>query len=142
MQITTTVKDAISPQLSKAMRVLDDPKPILEAMGLVLLSRATRAFDDPSLRPLRWPDRKDSNTTHPLLKLSGSLWRSLGLTRLTSTGMTLGSDRPYAAVQQLGNKRPGIPARPFMPFLGEDLVPEAREEVEDVARAKLLAMLE
>lgn len=172
MQITVTRTDHISPRLRRAVKELENRKPITEAMGLYLTSWTVRAFDDASLRPAPWPSRQGMlPRARPLLKLSGSLWRSIK-SRSTNDRVTISSDRKYAAIHQLGGttsphiikarnkkylfwpgaghpvksvKHPGsrIPARPFMPFLGSGgMMPAAREGVEDVIRVKVLEMLQ
>lgn len=172
MQVTVTTFDGISPGLRKAIKALDNPKPVLEAMGLSVVSWARRAFDDPSYRPSPWAQRKD-NLPHPLLKLHGAtgLWGSIGLTNITKTSVSGGSDRPYAAIHQLGGvtpahiikpknkkalfwpgaahpvkqvKHPGskVPPRPYFPFYANgDMIPAAAQQVESVGRNKVLSML-
>ena len=139
MQVSLTTRDAITPGLRQAIKQFEQPKPILEAMGLFLVGWTKGAFDDPMLRPSPWPARKNPKETHPLLKLSGSLWRSIDTTA-TNTEVKLHSDREYAAVHQLGGTK--LKARPFMPFLGDgSIMPEAKEGLEDVGREKVLSML-
>src|SRR4051794_28845950 len=119
-----SVHDGITPELARKARRIADKKPILEAMGLQLVSITKRSFSDASLRPKAWPPRK-SGGTHSLLRKSGSLWQSIRITQTTGESVTVGSDRVYAAIQQFGSRKQkgrgsGIPARPFFPFASPD----------------------
>jgi phage gpG-like protein len=141
------IRDTLSAGIEKRIRALADRKPVLEAMGLELVSITTRAFSDPALRPSPWPARKNTRlVTNPktgrqktiatgklrtlriredkqtwsLLRKSGALVQSIRITQVGTNSVTVGSDRPYAAVHQFGSKKPkgrggGIPARPFFP---------------------------
>lgn len=73
-------------------------------MGLYVVSWSQQAFDNPAKRPAPWAPRKDSNKTHPLLKLHGAtgLWGSIRIIRVTNDTVTNGSERPYAAAHQFG----------------------------------------
>lgn len=174
MQLTVTVHDAISPALKRAVKQFENRKPILEAMGLFVVSWSTRAFNDASLRPAVWAPRQDKSKTHPLLKMSGTLWRSIKPDEPTNNSITISSHTAYSAIHQLGGQtrphvikfkhkkalfwpgakhpvksvnHPGskIPARPFMPFLGNGggarMMPAAREELEVLVHDKVLSML-
>jgi phage gpG-like protein len=154
------IRDTLSAGIEKRIRALADRKPVLEAMGLELVSITTRAFSDPALRPSPWPARKNTRLvtdpktgrqktisdvnrktqhvtdaatgklrtlriredkqTWSLLRKSGALVQSIRITQVGTNSVTVGSDRPYAAVHQFGSKKPkgrggGIPARPFFP---------------------------
>jgi len=52
------IRDHITPDLAAKARKLSDKKPVLEAMGLQLVSITQRAFDDESLRVKNWPPLK------------------------------------------------------------------------------------
>lgn len=112
------IKDQISPDLlkkAKAMRP-DGRKRLLSAMGQAVKSMGVRAFTQPGLRAAAWSPRKDQKKTHALLQLTTTLRKSIRVTSLTSDRVNVGSDRPYAAVHQLGSKKQNIPARPYLPF--------------------------
>jgi phage gpG-like protein len=133
------IRDTLSAGIQQRIRALADRKPVLEAMGVELVSIAKRAFSDPALRPAPWPARKNTRlVTNPktgrqktigaqtakqtwsLLRKSGALMHSIRITQITDNSVTVGSDRPYAAVHQFGSRKQkgrggGIPARPFFP---------------------------
>jgi phage gpG-like protein len=88
--------------------------------------------------------------------------QSIRITRLDNASVTIGSDRPYAAIHQFGGiirpksggrlkfqvngqwfsaKQVTIPARPFFPFRNGKLIESARAAVESTARVKLAALL-
>lgn len=95
-------RDNISPTLAKLARDIANRKPILQAMGAELQSITIRAFRDASLRALPWPPKKDG--TNATLYKSGALKHSIRITKVTNDHVTVGSDRPYAAIQQLGGQ--------------------------------------
>jgi phage gpG-like protein len=141
--VVTKVQDLITPSIARNLRALQNPTPALKALGTVLVSMTTRAFNDPGLRPSAWAPlspktlkrRKATGRGSAPLKLTGTLARSPRITGLTGRTVTIGSDRPYAAHHQLGSrdgKRP--PARPFFPFT-KDGRPTPR------ARSSALAVL-
>ncbi|WP_448579257.1 phage virion morphogenesis protein, partial [Thermosphaera sp.] len=158
-------RDLLTPALRHLARKISDKKPILEAMGLALVSVTQRAFNDPSLRPAPWPARRGG--ANPLLKRSGLLWKSPRIVALDGQSVTVGTDRPYAAYHQFGTRpymirprskralfwpgaahpvrharHPGLPARPFFPFDSSGrMMDRARECVRAAAAAKLRAML-
>ena len=137
--------DTISPGLARAIRSTNNPRPILEAMGLQLAAITKRAFTDPALRASAWAPRKGGGS-HQLLRKSGALWHSPRISELTNSSVSVGSDRIYAAIQQFGSSKKsgrgsGIPARPFFPFKARAMTPIARQKIERIARAKIAAML-
>jgi hypothetical protein len=48
--------------------------------------------------------------------VTGAMWQSIRISELTGDHVTVASDRPCAAAQQLGSAKKNIPARPFFPF--------------------------
>lgn len=140
------IRDKITPALAKAAKGIHDKRPILEAMGLAIVSITQRAFSDSALRPKPWPARKKP-APHSLLRKSGALWHSIRISELSNESVTVGSDRVYAAIQQFGSSKKsgrgsGIPARPFFPFIGQDkLTPIAAEKVKKAALVKIAKLL-
>jgi phage gpG-like protein len=138
------IRDTISPALAKLDAGLKDPRPVLQAMGTELVSITVRAFRDAALRAMPWPPKKDGTAAR--LYKSGALKQSIRITEVTINTVTVGTDRPYAAIHQLGGQtrahiirpkfkgalhwggkggpvvksvnHPGskIPPRPFFPF--------------------------
>ncbi len=91
------------------------------------------------MRPTPWPLRKKP-APHALLRKSGALWHSIHITALTGDQVTVGSDRVYAAIQQLGGR--GIPPRPFFPFFEDGrMTPTAQDKIHKIALAKLASLL-
>ncbi len=119
-----------------------DRKPLLEAMGLEMVSITKRAFTDESLRAAAWPPRK-SGGDHSLLRKSGALWQSIRISGITNNEVTVSSDRIYAAIQQLGSRKEkgrgsGIPPRPFFPFdKSGNMTPKARALIESVLKVAI-----
>ena len=171
MQINFSVRDNISPQLAKLAQRLVNRRPLLEAMGLQLVSLTKRAFNDESLRPSTWAAVNKIGPKNAPLKKTGALYQSIKISSLTNNTVTASSDRPYAAIHQLGGKtsahiirarnalalywpgaahpvkqvnHPGsnIPARPYFPFRPDGApTPMAIQKLEAILRAKLQAML-
>lgn len=106
------VKDTLSPDLRKRAAAAGDKRPLLLAMGTAFLSVGKEAFTSPAARAETWAPRKDDKP-HPLLMESGTLETSL-VVRVKGDKAIVSSDRPYAAVHQLGGEH--IPARPYLPF--------------------------
>ena len=163
------IRNSLSPALVKLATDIQDRRPVLEAIGAELVSMTVRAFRDESLRALPWPLKKDGSRA--TLYQSGALKHSIRITALTNDFVTVGSDRRYAAIQQLGGvtkpheilakykaalawpgaahpvksvQHPGskIPPRPFFPVRPDgSLTPEARRKIESVARTKIRILL-
>jgi phage gpG-like protein len=165
MQTTITTSDTLSPAMRALYARANDKRGIHEAIGLGLVSLAARAFGDPTFRVSAWAPLKSGQPS--TLRKSGTLWQSIRVTETGETGVTVGSDRKYAAIHQMGGRTPArvirprngkalwwpgaahpvksvnhpgskMPPRPFLPFYPDGRPTEkAREMVEDVVRAKL-----
>jgi phage gpG-like protein len=67
---------------------------------------------------------------------SGTLEGSLRVLTTSANQVTVGSDRPYAAIHQLGGEH--IPARPYLPFYQSGQITGlGKERVERALRASL-----
>lgn len=115
------IHNSISPNLARLIVKVKDRRPVLEAMGQQLVTITKKAFNDASLRASAWPGRA-SDARHigynakgqrinkntgkvegkPLLKKTGALWQSIRITAVAPESVTVGSDRPYAAIHQFG----------------------------------------
>jgi phage gpG-like protein len=148
MKITVSISDTITRALAKLGDAAQKPL-LMEAAGLAILSMTRRAFQEPSLRPTSWPARS-SAASHALLKKSGTLWRSIAITNVTASSVSITSDRVYAAIHQFGGvikpKQAGgslvfsiagkkvfaksvtIPARPFFPVTSGGQFTEAAQK--------------
>jgi phage gpG-like protein len=70
------------------------------------------------------------------MNLTPKLWRSIRVISISNDTVTIGSDKPYAAIHQLGGD--DIPARPYLPFYaGGQLTPLGRQRVERALAAAL-----
>lgn len=130
------IKDTISPDLLKRARAAGDTRPLLMAMGTAVKTVGQQAFTDASARAEQWAPRKDPKKTHPLLMETGSLEGSLVVEVVNSDRVIVRSDRPYAAIHQLGGEH--IPARPYLPFYKSgEITALGRRKVENALKAAL-----
>jgi phage gpG-like protein len=149
-----SISDTLSPSLAKKIRALEDPRPVLEAMGLQLLSLTARSFNDPSVRVMAWAPLKPKTIAEKIkagkstaiLKRDVILARSFRMTNLTKRSVQIGTDRKYAATHQFGSAKKRIPARPMLPFVGSNpatatLAPIARLKIQKIGQAKLDSLL-
>ena len=144
MQVTLSSSffDTITPDLRGKLLRIENRRPILDKIGELAKQTAARAFNDSSLRPTAWANKSDGSPAR--LRKQNLLARSPRVTNISNDSITVGSDRKYAAIHQLGGQtrahvikpRPGkkalkfggkfytkvnhpgskIPARPFLPF--------------------------
>jgi phage gpG-like protein len=166
MNITVSIKETIGSALSAGLKTAKS-RDMVEAMGAEIVAIGQRAFNDPSLRPAQWPNKKGGAAA--TLKVSGALWHSLRIVAVSGSAVTVGSDRPYASIHQLGGKtrphkivprngralnwpgaphpmksvnHPGsnIPARPYFPVSATgQLTIQASSSIASILRAKLRA---
>lgn len=113
-QIRVTSKDDISPRLKRAAAAAKSPK-LMHAVGTGLVGYTKRAFNFPAMRPAPWPAKKDGSPA-TLKSREATLWRSIRVVKAEARRVRIGSDRPYAAIHQLGGKTRPMPARPYFPF--------------------------
>lgn len=109
------ISDGITPSLRARALAVRDRAPLLEAMGQAVKTLTDQAFTSPEKRAQAWMKRKDDKP-HALLQKKTTLRKSIRVISVTNDQVVIGSDRPYAAVHQLGSEKQNIPARPFMPF--------------------------
>ena len=129
-------KHELSPRLRALSGKLTDLRPSLEAAGLQIVSITQRSFRDASLRAAPWAPKADGSPA--TLIQSGTLLRSIRITKLLAASVAVGTDRIYAALQQFGGeikpvnakvlvwttkegkkvfaKRVKVPPRPFFPI--------------------------
>lgn len=129
------IRDTITPDLRRRAEAAGDKRPLLLAMGTAVKSLGQQAFSDAAKRPTTWAPRKDQKKTHPLLLESGTLETSLRV-EVESSRVIIESDRPYAAIHQLGGEH--IPARPYLPFYQSGGLTElGRRRVENALKGAL-----
>ena len=143
------VKDRITPAIARRLRAVKDTRPVLEAMGTEGVSLTKRAFTDAALRPSPWAPLKPSTLARKkgsILRESGAMWQSIRITETTAKSVAWGSDRKYAAIQQLGGQagkggKVTLPPRPFFPVLNGKITPAARVKIDLVAKKKIDSLL-
>lgn len=138
--MSMSIRDQLSPKMAKLMRRVENPSKILEAAGAAVEGISVRAFRDESLRPVEWEELHAATLANKgdrgnLLIESGALVHSLTHV-VGSNQVEIGSDRPYAATHQFG--RGPIPARPFIPVLGDELTAIAADEVRSAVEAVIM----
>lgn len=94
--------DEVSPAFANLKTTLNNLGPVLESIGLEIVSITQQAFADATLRAAPWPPKRDGSPA-TLIK-TGMLRESIRIIEIGSTSVTVGSDRVYAAVQQLGSR--------------------------------------
>ncbi|HTJ78531.1 MAG TPA: phage virion morphogenesis protein [Rariglobus sp.] len=158
--MSVQLRDTLSPALAWLARGVRHPKAILEAMGTQLESLTKRAFNEPSLRPAPWKNKWDGSPA--TLRKNQLLVRSIRITALTDTSVTVGTDRIYAAIHQFGGvikakgkalrlqlgnrtlfvKQVTIPARPFFPWLNGRMTPLALERIQKTGERKIASLVQ
>lgn len=154
MQIKVTkAQDLITPSLARNIARLANPSTALKAAATVLVSLATRAFNDASLRPTPWralaaatlAQRARDKRGTAILKRTGTLARSPRVVSVNNRQAVIGSDRragshSLAAIHQLGTKNGKMPARPFFPFTASGIATSKARSLTAVAINKVLAL--
>lgn len=131
------IRNEISPDLHRRAAAAANKRPLLAAMGQAVKALGIQAFTDPGLRPAYWPPRQDT-LPHALLQKSTMLRKSIRVITISGDTVIMGSDRPYAARQQLGGG--GIPARPYLPFYRTgQMTPLGRQRTDRALLAALRA---
>src|ERR1051326_8523731 len=102
-------RDDVSASLDKLDAALQALGPILEAVGLEVVSITQRAFADASLRVASWAPKRDGSPA--TLIQSGVLHQSIRITNIGGTTVTVGSDgRTKLTFNQLGGRSRLTPA--------------------------------
>ncbi len=157
--------NTLSPALASLYKAVSDKRGLHAAIGLGLASLGKRAFNDASLRPAPWANKANGQPSR--LRDTGTMAKSIRMTSATTRGTTVGSDRDYAAIHQLGGKtaphkilpkngkalfwpgaahpvafvnHPGskMPPRPYLPFDKSGRpTPQAIRLIEQVLRARV-----
>jgi phage gpG-like protein len=145
--------DEFTPFSHVLQRELTAPQRILNAIGTEVVLITQQAFKDESLRVSVWAPKRDGSPA-TLIK-SGFLRFSIRITNIGDTTVTVGSDRIYAAIQQLGGtivpkskrvlvfsaggtkvfaKKVTIPPRPFFPI-------DAQGNLSAIARDRIAGVI-
>lgn len=157
MELNFTIHDAVTQGLRQLANNVQR-RDLLEAAGMALMSLTRRAFQESQLRPAPWKERLPGQGSHALLKKSGTLWRSIRVSRLSADSVSVTSDRVYAAIHQMGGvirpktaaalkfqlggkwvttQKVTIPARPFFPVINGHFTPAAEARIGRVIELKL-----
>ena len=147
----TLTSDTLTPDLKRKLAAVSGSAlaRVWHSAGTQLLSITRSAFRGAGNRQQAWPNKRDGSPSRLIGK--GTLLASVRIVSADATGVTLGSDRPYARIHQLGGtitakgggalrffsggkwwtvKSVKIPARPFLPFTPEgDVHPKFRVRV-------------
>lgn len=135
--------NTIAPDLAAKIRAAQDARPAMQAAGLVIESFAKRAFREPSLRPAPWAalsaatirEKARRRKSSAVLIRDAVLVRSPRIVGVTSSSVTVGTDRPYARFHQFGK---GRRYRPFFPVdRNGNLTALARTRIESALRRAL-----
>lgn len=150
----TLASDTITPDLRKKLSAVSGGKltQVWRSAGMQLLSITKGAFRNAGNRQQAWPSKRDGKPSNLIAK--GTLLASVRVVSVDSGGVTLGSDRPYARIHQLGGtirakgggalrffsggkwwtvKSVTIPARPFLPFTPDgDIHPKFQVKVRNI----------
>lgn len=94
------LKDTLSPELANLISKAKHRVALLSAIGQRAVGYARDAFTDTSKRPSPWPAKTDGEAA--TLRYTGALQQSPRLISFDNDTVTVGSDRPYAAIHQLG----------------------------------------
>lgn len=152
------LRDKLSPSLASLAAGIENKRPILQAMGGELASLTRRAFNEPGLRPAPWRAKWDGSPA--TLRRNQVLVRSIAITDLSNSHVTVSTDRLYAAIHQFGGeirakgkalrfalggnivfaKKVVMPARPFFPFINGKLTPSAATKIEQIGLDKIASL--
>ena len=143
MNVHFRVDDLATPKIEKLAQAMSagNRRAMLESAGAEVLSAAKGSFNEPSLRASPWAPlsamtlamrKRNGHHGTAILKASGALWHSIRGTSLTADQVTIGTDRPYASVQQFG-ARITVPAHVIKPKKAWALMwPGAKHPVKSV----------
>ena len=112
------IKDTLTPDIRKRAHAAADKKSLLQVMGQAVITLGVQAFTDPAKRSVAWVKRKD-DLPHALLQKKTLLRKSIREIAITDESVTIGSDRPYAAIHQFGGKI-NMPARKTINYFEKD----------------------
>jgi len=132
------VSDTATPDLKRLGSAAKNLRPMFKAVGVAVVSIGKRAFAEAALRPNSWPSKKDGKPA--TLKDTSTLWRSVRVVAAQEKSVIVGSDRPYAAIHQLGGVNRPMPRRGYLPFSKEGKpTPFAHKTIREVINAYIRA---
>lgn len=129
-------RDDVTKDLQRLMGKVKNATPLLRAIGVGLVGVTKSTFNDASLRPLAWAPKKDGSKA-TLKSREATLWRSIRVQSVGTRNVVIGSDRPYAAIHQLGGKTRPMPQRPYFPVHNGQITQAGQTCMADVIEAYL-----
>lgn len=102
MEVSVQTRDLVSPRAARMTERLANTQPLMLSIGVQIVSITQRAFRDSALRPTPWPAKRDGSAA--TLYKDGPLRQSIRVTSVSAGSVTVGSDRPYAAIHQFGGR--------------------------------------
>lgn len=102
MQIRILKLDTATTDLVSIQKRVADLGPMHKAIGVQIVSMTKEAFNEAALRPSTWPAKYGGAAA--TLKKTGTLFRSVRVINADGKGVTVGADRKYAAIHQLGGQ--------------------------------------
>jgi phage gpG-like protein len=127
-------RDDVTKDLQRLIKKVSNPQPLLRSVGVALVGLTKETFKNASLRPIAWVAKKDGSAA-TLRSREATLWRTISIKSVSKSNVVIGSDRPYAAIHQLGGRSRPMPARPYFPFWQNKLTPQGQKRVADVIDA-------
>lgn len=110
------VSDTATPDLKRLGSAAKNLRPMFKAVGVAVVSIGKRSFAEAALRPNSWASKKDGTPATLRGTPTPLLWRSVRVVAAQEKSVTVGSDREYAAIHQLGGKTRPMPRRGYLPF--------------------------
>jgi phage gpG-like protein len=168
--------DTLTPSLRSGLSASRDMRPVWMAALTQIVSITKRSFTDSTMRIASWASKrsftKNTDGTFSVgdggpskLIFKGTLLSSIRVVEVSTSGGSVGSDRVYAAIHQMGGiirpkqarqlvfsvggvkiraKKVTIPARPFFPFTPDGRIAPQHEgsvlRVIDLAMKKRLGI--
>ncbi|MFL1515284.1 phage virion morphogenesis protein [Pseudomonas prosekii] len=141
--------------LTKLEQAIGDLTPLMQSIAAELASQTEENFEHEG-RP-QWPELSDTTTEHrakqghwpgKILQVSAAGLAASITTQSDARSAVVGSNKPYAAMMQLGGKQADfphlwgdIPARPYLPIDHEGILqPEAEAAMLNMTLNHLSAM--
>jgi phage virion morphogenesis protein len=143
--------------LNKMEQSIGDLTPLMQAIATEFATQTEENFEHEG-RP-EWPELSDATTENrakrghwpgQILQISAAGLAASIITHATDSSAVIGSNKPYAAMMQLGGEQTDfpslwgdIPARPYLPVHAEGhLQLEAEEAILDLVSEHLLSAAE
>lgn len=145
--MTFSFKDSLTPALRQKLEKVRDKRPLLQAGGTMLWQCSLDSWRNETMRLAPWPElapatvaAKEAAGKTAMLFFEGHMKQSLRVGAPSGDTIEIGSDAFYAPFHQFGTAR--MPARPFIPMMGNGQLSSAAEKrVFAAMTARLNALL-